>query len=360
MMEEGGSDDVSTVCSDVTYNDDKVWEDDEFHDIGGSDTSSDFSVYFAIKNNSSYVTKLTIYPYNPTPTLQGWISLGRDIGRNTYLKCLTSSADVLDEDDEIATPENLESFFTCLSNNRSLTHLFLELYDFSRARLEVLHPFVIENQNLIYLQLHECGFDLRAIQLLANAFRQRRNPKSIKVINMGGANIIDEMVTPIIEICSSCPGLQVLDMSYSRIGNQGCNLLANMLEHPGCKLKQLDLQGITIDDEAARILASSLANNNKLKRLWLRYCKSITAKGMGNFFGILQSTSIDGTMNANHSLESFYDSSWREEGLREPEFRKLLSNELMFCLQSNEIRNKNAAARRKIFHRTLPNNNEGN
>ena len=52
-------------------------------------------------------------------------------------------------------------------------------------------------------------------------------------------------------------------------------------------------------------------------------------------------------MNANHSLESFYDSSWREEGLREPEFRKLLSNELMFCLQSNEIRSKNAAARER-------------
>jgi Ran GTPase-activating protein (RanGAP) involved in mRNA processing and transport len=157
---------------------------------------------------------------------------------------------------------------------------------------------VIENHNLIYLQLQDCGFDLRAIQLLANAFRQRRNPKSIKVINMGGANIIDEMVTPIIDICSSCPGLQVLDISYSKIGNQGCNLLANMLEHPGCKLKQLNLQGITIDDEAARILANSLANNNKLKRLWLCNCKSITAKGMGNFFGIFQSTSIDETMNA--------------------------------------------------------------
>ena len=47
-----------------------------------------------------------------------------------------------------------------MSHSRSLTRMHLEYFDFSRARLELLHQFVIENDNLSDLGLHACGLSV--------------------------------------------------------------------------------------------------------------------------------------------------------------------------------------------------------
>jgi len=301
-----------------------------------------------IKRNFYGFKSLELLPYGPALPIEEWVELGYNIGNNTHLQRLHICIDGLDEEeDEIASTENLEIFLSCLANNRSLKEFFLEEYDFSRVRLGLLHPFVIENDNLVELQLHSCGFDLRDLQMLANAFRHRRNPNSMKYIALSGRNINDEYI--IIEICGLCPRLQHLYLSHSGFGRQGCIHLAALLENPRCTLKSLQLDGIdAIDDDVVQLLSNSLVNNNKLKTLGLKWCDAITARGWKHFLRILHSTSdIDATLRSNHTLVSLlnpmFDSAGDDDHLPE---------DLLFCLESNKEKDKKSVIRRKIirFH----------
>ena len=162
-----------------------------------------------------------------------------------------------------------------MSHNRSLTRMHLEYFDFSRARLELLHQFVIENDNLSDLGLHACGLSVEDIQRLANAFGRRRNPASITAIALR-VEITDGPVPAIVELCNHCPRLQKLELSYSDIGNQACNELALLLETPESKLKCLILNGnFAIGDDGAEFLANAIINNKKLKRLELSRCSEL-------------------------------------------------------------------------------------
>ena len=206
-----------------------------------------------------------------SPTVENWMELGRFIGGSKSIECLQISLDGLDEvEDEIAIAgtENLEAFISSVANNRSLKDLWLDEYDFSRARLSILHPFVIENDNLVSLSLHSCNFGLHDLQMLAAAFSQRRNPTSMQVLCMSGSNITHESVPMIIDICCHCPRLQQLDLGYSSIGTRGLRILSTgLLANPECKLRHLSLAGIGgVDDNMAQLLANSLVSNNKTKR----------------------------------------------------------------------------------------------
>jgi len=304
-----------------------------------------------IKRNFYGFKSLELLPYGPALPIEEWVELGYNIGNNTHLQRLHICIDGLDEEeDEIASTENLEIFLSCLANNRSLKEFFLEEYDFSRVRLGLLRPFVIENDNLVELQLHSCGFDLRDLQMLANAFRHRRNPNSMKYIALSGRNINDEYIPVIIDICGYCPRLQHLYLSHSGFGRQGCIHLAALLENPTCTLKSLHLDGIdAINDDVVLLLTNSLVNNNKLKRLALKWCDAITTRGWGHFLGILHSASdINATSSSNHTLERLWNPSCRYNDLPE---------DLLFCLESNKEKDKKSVIRRKIIRFHLDNVN---
>ena len=102
------------------------------------------TMFSAIGRDEHYVRKLLLYPYQPPLSAEQWLTLGRSIGRNTHLEKLQMCLDGNDaEEDEMMSTENLEAFCVDMSYNRSLKFLFIEEFDFSRARLELLHPFVI-------------------------------------------------------------------------------------------------------------------------------------------------------------------------------------------------------------------------
>ena len=286
-----------------------------------------------------------ICPYDPSPSETEWRDLGQAIGRSTEIGCLRVSMDGLEEDDEIASADNLEAFVGSVANNRSLKELMLEIYDLRVARLGLLHPFVIENDNLVKLSLVSCNFSLHDLQMLAAAFSQRRNPTSIKALDISGDYISDESVPVIIDICGYCPHLQRLDLGYSSIGNRGLSLLTTLLANPECKLKDLSLAGMNgIDDEVARVLSNSLVNNNKLKMLDLGISRNnpVTPTGWKHFFEILRNKSnINATSSSNHTLCSLGGRYAR---------RSDLPKDLEFCLHLNEETNKKYVIREKIFH----------
>mmetsp|Transcript_11413 Transcript_11413/g.21075 ORF Transcript_11413/g.21075 Transcript_11413/m.21075 type:complete len:82 (-) Transcript_11413:1341-1586(-) len=77
-------------------------------------------------------------PYDPSPSPNEWITLGHNIGKNTALKKMIICTDELEDDDAIASKENLEAFCTGFSQNRSLFYLVFEYFNFQQARVETL------------------------------------------------------------------------------------------------------------------------------------------------------------------------------------------------------------------------------
>jgi len=98
-------------------------------------------------------------------------------------------------------------------------------------------------------------------------------------------------------------------------------------------------------DEGARVLANSLVGNKKLRTLavidFSFTTTTMTSIGWEYFLSILRSTSnINTTLNSNHSLERLWN-----PGRATPD----IPDELSFCLESNQIRDKKKVIRRKIF-----------
>ena len=297
-----------------------------------------------IERNSPSLTKLDLYPYAPDPPLSTdqWIALGRNIGRNTTIEHLNSCADGLDEEIyEIASTENLNAFFSGLANNRSLKFLMLEEYDFSRARLETLRPFVVENDKLADLRIHNCGLNAVDVQMLSTAFSQRRNRSSIKHISLTGPTINDESVGAIVEMCNDCPRLRKLDLGWGSIRNHGCRVLAALLRNAESKLKALELNDNKLGDEGVAALANALAINKRLKKLRIENNSAVTVSGWGALSTILCNTSsIDATYQSNHTLEKMWGSD---------SDKQQVPNDLVSILQANSDGDKISVAREKII-----------
>lgn len=150
-----------------------------------------------IERNDDSLRSLNIEPYHPNriPPPENWVALGRNLGRNSHMKNLTITTGCIDwEADGIASKENMEAFCSGLSQNRSLEFLQFDHFNFQQVRLETLHPFVMQNNCLVDLQLHSSGLCTRDIERLSSAFSQRNNPSSIKSIGIGGETINDDSV----------------------------------------------------------------------------------------------------------------------------------------------------------------------
>ena len=75
---------------------------------------------------------------------------------------------------------------------------------------------------------------------------------NINSINLGGNNITDEQLLPIVDaIKGGCKtSLENLHL-FRRIGNAGCHALVTLLEDTNCNLKLLSLFGNKINNEGA-------------------------------------------------------------------------------------------------------------
>lgn len=263
------------------------------------------ALFALIEEDSPDLDSLHIYPYNPPLALPEWISLGKNIGSNTHLKRFNLCYDGLDSvEDEIASKENMEAFWTGFSSNRSLRLFSVEEDSFGRVfPLEILCPFLVENDNLTDIRLHSCDLGRHGMQMLSDAFSQRGNPTSIKRIFIGGEYVNDEQVPAIVDLCNFCPKLTQLDLSYSNIGNSSCGLLATLLQNRGSNLKNLDMRTFNIDDEGAQIFANAIDGNITLKHLALDN-DHITVEGLKRFTPFLcNTTSINATFESNHTLQ---------------------------------------------------------
>ena len=91
-----------------------------------------------------------------------------------------------------------------------------------------------------------------------------------------------------------------LSLTDNAIGNRACETIAALLEDPHCNLCLLNLYNNEIDIEGATIIANSLANNTKLKRLILGQ-NPIDQSSLSK--AVCNTTSINSTYSSNHTLE---------------------------------------------------------
>ena len=102
------------------------YESIDFDDIEVEDYRTDEhrKILFALRTNN--MRRLDICPYNPPPSVTDWRNLGQAIGINTSLECIVLCPDGLDDEDDIATTDNLEAFVRGFAQNRSLKELIVE------------------------------------------------------------------------------------------------------------------------------------------------------------------------------------------------------------------------------------------
>ena len=128
-----------------------------------------------------------------------------------------------------------------------------------------------------------------------------------------------------------------VSLDSNRIGNAGCDVLANFLIDPNCNLLHLDLGGRNdIDNDGVSTLANSLSNNTTMKQLYLRG-NPIDRRVDDVFSKVLCNTSnIDSIYSSNHTL-----------GVLILEHRK--GEQLASLLNMNRDTNKSNVAIKKIL-----------
>ena len=131
-------------------------------------------------------------------------------------------------------------------------------------------------------------------------------------------------------------------MLGNRLGNAACSILATLLEDPNSNLCTLDLTTgyeIEIDNDGITILANSLANNAKLRKLFLSLT-SVPQCVQDVFSEILCNTSgVNQTYLSNHTLEEMTSQN----------DMSLTGTHLGSLLQLNMCPNKSHVAIKKIL-----------
>ena len=173
-------------------------------------------------------------------------------------------------------------------------------------------------------------------------------------ITLWGYGITDRGLLPIVEaIREKMRGLQLIEhlsLSANSVGNTGSQALATLLEDPiYCKLHTLQLQGNQIDNDGVSFLINSLANNTKLKVLWLHNNPIDRSLIEGIFCKLLCNTSsVNSIYLSNHTLE---DISLPKtlQNINSQLHMAEIPGEMGSLLQLNKDSNKSNVAVRKIL-----------
>ena len=264
--------------------------------------------------------------------------LGAAIGiNNTHL---TKLGVALDDEDPLDAANT--EFFNGLKRNLSISDL--ELHCRNQTLVggighEMLKSYQKISNNLTCLCIKHAVLDNGGGNVIADTLRWCRN---LKTIVFGRNNITDEQLLPIVvAIRGGCKtSLEDLHFSFNRIGNAGCHALATLLEDPHCSLQSLYLMRNQYDTEGATAIANSLANNTKLKRLYLDG-NLFETSAVDTFCTVLCNTSsVNDTYCSNHTLVVILLSD-EQQGQH--------TDHLATLLKMNKEKSKSQVAIRKIL-----------
>jgi len=109
---------------------------------------------------------------------------------------------------------------------------------------------------------------------------------SIEILEIYGIDVSDEFGGSLIEGLSGHQSIATLQISHSDLGSVGFSALGKVLKHPKSKLKHFRLG--KLDDDEFGIVCDGLLGNNTMKSLCLNSIKKITSIGWQAFSTVLQ------------------------------------------------------------------------
>jgi len=225
---------------------------------------------------------------------EDYSKLGTCIATNTRLQKLQIKLH-----DTAGLDAKNSGFFDGLKRNSSVKELFIDFggRGIVGVGLEILKAYH-NDKNLTNLSIIT-RLNNGAEYAIASTLR---GCTSLTTIKLSNKYITDEQLLPIIEAIKRRPSLlERLELCDNRIGDDGSQALATLLEDPNCNLQYLDLTMNNIGNEGVRLVTNSLVSNSKLKALYLKENPACNAKAL--FSNLLcNRSSINSTYASNHTL----------------------------------------------------------
>ena len=249
-----------------------------------------------LEQNDPSLTKITLGHQWNGINADHFTRLGKAIATNSHLKEL--EVDVY----RSALKETEIDLFHGIKQNSSIQKLKLICGSrniIGTSAHEILMAYQHENNNLTRLIIQHAGLQNGGHLAVVNTLRCCKNLRIIQL----SCDITDELLLPMVEAMKGSQTLEDLELGRNRIGNDGCETIATLLRHPNCNLQYLDLSSNQIGDDGAIAIANSLANNSKLKCIYLLN-NSIGEKVMDILSKVLCDTSsINAAYSSNHTLQ---------------------------------------------------------
>ena len=197
----------------------------------------------------------------------------------------------------------------------------------------ILNVYQENNNNLTCLEVRYCGLEMGVEHIIATTIRRCTNLRKIMLTD---SNISYEQLLAIVEAVRGHHSLEQLYLYGNGIGNAGCIAIATLLSDPNSNINHINLGRNAIDNEGATILANVLANNTKLRNLYM-YHNPIDQGTEDAFARILcNKSSIKQIYSSNHTL-------------KELSLQQRKGHHLGYLLKLNERTNKRHVAIRKIL-----------
>ena len=257
-----------------------------------------------IKENDDHLTKLYIkddaeYVYERfifnSSKGSDFTKLGQYIATNTHLDELVINIQ------SVASIFIQKGFYDGLRRNSTIQTLTLHcnfalLGDVGNG---VLSAYRENSNHLTHLYILRANLQQNEAEHIALTLRSCTN---LSHINLCVGNINGQKLVLMVEALRGQSSLERLYLNNNSIGNNGCEALATLLRHPNCNLQEIQISENNIGNEGAITLAGSLANNTKLKKIFLTD-NPIDPSVAGIFCNLLcNTTSIDSIYSSNHTL----------------------------------------------------------
>jgi len=278
---------------------------DRQHEIAfGNHTGITPKLYFDDLKNNAINRDCLVLDSSDTASFTNlaWKLLGRYTRNNTHLTSIWFLRA------PHFTDENMALLFGELSSSSSINKLKLRMSEFGIEGIRSMVPFLQNSPELKELDLSEntrinteC-FELLVVQTL--------HYSSIRELFFYQCNNIEDISAL---ATYNLPYLQYLNLNGSRIGNEGCSILSNLLQRESTTLKKLILSSTGMGDDEAEIIATSLKNNTQLETLHMGG-NTFTERGLMVFFKLVIDVSSMATIyNSNHTLSQCWLSGFNDE-----------------------------------------------
>ena len=296
--------DTNHQGDDIDMNSDEDNDNNE-EDSEDEPVELDNDIFERLKKNDPAVTILSIdlncgRSYNDSKSFFhsiDWKIDGGCIANNAQLKKLHVKNTTIDgltilgkEEQYLPTKQQLQDFFSCIHRNKFITDITISLIrivtEFGGRLIEGLqgHP------SLERLEIKYGAFGSSGCSAVGKVLK---HPQSkLKDLHLYNCQLDDQGLSALCDGLLGNSTVKKLSLSGNNISSIGWRALSTILQHPNCKLIELDLSKTGINDESASVLGNALSGLSSLKVLYLSLNHSIGSADWQTLFNQLSQTSV--------------------------------------------------------------------